>query len=55
MKPYLDLYDYETKRKFRKYFNTEYERDKFERKLQYSKKLIVIESGEEYVYNKKQK
>ena len=31
MKPYLDLYNYEKRTKFRKYFNTEFERDKFEK------------------------
>ena len=39
---YLDLININTKKSFRKYFNTEFERDKFKRKLKYSKKIIVI-------------
>lgn len=38
---YLDLYVVKTKKTFRKYFNTEFERDKFRRKLRYSKNIIV--------------
>lgn len=38
---YLDLYAVKTKKVFRKYFNTEFERDKFRRKLIYSKNIIV--------------
>lgn len=42
MKIYLDLMNLETGKTFRKYFETEFERDKFKRKLKYSKKIIVI-------------
>lgn len=45
MKPYLDLADIKTRRSFRKFFETEFERDKFERKLRYSNKLFVLEKG----------
>lgn len=38
---YLDLYVVKTKKVFRKYFDTEFERDKFRRKLKYSKNIIV--------------
>ena len=39
---YLNLYNVVSKKKFKKYFDTEFERDKFIRKLKYSSKLIVI-------------
>ena len=39
---YLDLLDITTKKTFRKYFKSEYERDKFKRKLKYSTKLMVL-------------
>ena len=39
---YLDLLDITTRKTFRKYFKSEYERDKFRRKLKYSKKLMVL-------------
>ena len=45
MKPYLDLIDIKTRKSFRKLFDTEFERDKFERKLRFSKQLIVLGKG----------
>jgi len=39
---YLELYDLSTNKIFKKYFECEFDRDKFERKLRYSKKLRVI-------------
>lgn len=45
MKPYLDLIDIKTRKSFRKFFDTEFERDKFERKLRYSNKLVILEKG----------
>lgn len=42
MKPYLELYVIGKGYAFKKYFDTEFERDKFRRKLRYSKKLKVI-------------
>ena len=45
MKPYLDLIDIKTRKSFRQFFDTEFERDKFERKLRYSSKLVVLEKG----------
>lgn len=38
----LKLYDVTTEKVFYKYFDTEFERDKFKRKLKYSKKLLVM-------------
>lgn len=38
----LKLYDRTTCKTFYKYFDTEFERDKFIRKLRYSKKLFII-------------
>lgn len=45
MKPYLQLIDITTSNIFFKYFETEFERDKFARKLKFSKKIRVIDSG----------
>lgn len=39
---YLTLIDLQTMKIFKKYFDTEWERDKFERKLRYSKKIKVL-------------
>lgn len=47
---YLDLLDLSTMKQFRKYFETEFERDKFARKLRYSKKLLVLNKINEF-YN----
>lgn len=48
MKIYLELLDLATMKTFKKYFETEFDRDKFERKLRYSKKLKVIGRDETY-------
>lgn len=39
---YLELIDLKTMKIFKKEFSTEWERDKFARKLRYSKKLKVV-------------
>jgi len=38
----LKLFDLTTGKTFYKYFETEFERDKFKRKLKFSKKIKVI-------------
>lgn len=50
MKIYLLIYNSETHKQFFKYFDTEYEKDKFKRKLKYSKKLHVIEDSSDIYY-----
>ena len=40
---YLILLDITTNKTFTKYFETEFEKDKFRRRLRYSKKLLVKE------------
>lgn len=47
MKLYLYLWDTLSNKKFFKYFDTEYDLDKFKRKLKYSKKLVIIEDSRE--------
>lgn len=42
MEIYLLLLDLSTNKQFRKLFTTEFERDKFRRRLRYSRKLRVI-------------
>lgn len=45
----LELYDYTTGKTFIKDFNSEFEKDKFKRKLHYSKKLGVLHDyGDDY-------
>lgn len=44
-KIYLLIYDYTKDKCFKKYFETEFEKDKFKRKLNYSKKLKVLKDG----------
>lgn len=39
---YLELYVINKGYSFKKYFSTEFERDKFKRKLRYSKNIKVI-------------
>ena len=46
-KLYLLLQVIETHKQFFKYFDSEYEMDKFKRKLRYSKKLMLIEDSRE--------
>ena len=47
MKLYLYLWDMLSGKKFFKYFDSEYEMDKFKRKLQFSKKLVILEDSRE--------
>lgn len=45
---YLKLLDIKTNKSFIKYFETEFEKDKFKRKLRYAKRLIVLYDSIEY-------
>ena len=49
-KLYLLLQNRETKKQFFKYFETEYEMDKFKRKLRYSSKIVIIEDSRDLYY-----
>ena len=50
MKLYLVLFDRTTNKTFKKYFNCEFEMDKFIRKLEYSSKLQVVkDSRDDYL------
>ena len=42
----LLLYDLTTKKTFYKYFDTEFERDKFIRRSKYFKKILIIKDWE---------
>ena len=44
---YLVIYDYSADRHFKKYFESEYEKDKFVNKLRFSKKLVVVRDSME--------
>ena len=48
-KLYLLLQKIDDKKQFFKYFETEYEMDKFKRKLKFSKKLVIIEDSREMI------
>lgn len=47
MRLYLLLQDITTNKQFFKYFDCEWEMDKFKRKLKFSRKLIIIEDSRE--------
>ena len=51
MKLYLVLYNRETKKQFTKYFETEYDMDKFKNKLRFSKRLFVIEDSRDIYFS----
>lgn len=51
MKLYLLLMNRDSKKQFFKYFDTEYEMDKFKRKLKYSQKLVIIEDSREMIFD----
>lgn len=50
-KLYLLLQVIDTHKQFFKYFDTEYEMDKFKRKLKFSNKLIIIEDSREMMFD----
>ena len=49
-KLYLLLQIIDTGKQFFKYFDTEYEMDKFKRKLRFSNKIILIEDSRDIYY-----
>ena len=49
-KLYLLLQIIDTGKQFFKYFETEFEMDKFKRKLKYSKKIMIIEDSRDLSY-----
>lgn len=49
-KLYLVLFNRETKKQFTKYFETEFEMDKFKRKLYFSKRLFVVEDSRDIYF-----
>lgn len=51
MKLYLYLWDILSDKKFFKYFETEFEMDKFKRKLHFSKKLVILEDSREMIFD----
>lgn len=51
MELYLILYDTIRDRQFTKYFDTEYEMDKFKKKLQYSEKIFIIKDSRSVMYD----
>jgi len=50
-KLYLLIKDLLSGKQFFKYFNTEFEMDKFKRKLKFSKKLVIIEDSREMIFD----
>lgn len=49
-KLYLLLQDITSGKQFFKYFETEFEMDKFKRKLKYSKRIMLIEDSRDLNY-----
>lgn len=52
-KIYLLLYNRETRKQFFKYFDTEYSKDKFRKKLRYSKRIVVIEDSTDLYFGER--
>ena len=50
MKLYLVLFNRERKKQFTKYFECEYDMDKFKRKLYYSKRIFVVEDSRDIYF-----
>lgn len=50
-KLYLLIMNLRTNKQFFKYFETEYEMDKFKRRIKYSDKLMIIEDSRELNMN----
>ena len=50
-KLYLLLMDVTTKKQFFKYFECEWDMDKFKRKLKFSRKLVIIEDSREMIFD----
>lgn len=50
-KYYLLIMNLRTNKQFFKYFETEYEMDKFKRRIKYSDKLMIIEDSRELNLN----
>ena len=50
-KIWLVLYNKEKKNYFTKYFDTEFEKDKYKRRLKFVKNLIVIEDSTDVNWN----
>lgn len=42
---YLRLYDLEKNKEFIKHFESEFEKDKFKRKLKYSRKVMIVDEN----------
>lgn len=49
-KIWLVLLNVETLKRFTKYFETEFEKDKFKEKLRFSKKIYIIEDSSDIYY-----
>lgn len=52
MKIWLVIYNRETKFTFTKYFETEFEKDKFKRKIKYIPELLLIEDSTDIWFTK---
>lgn len=47
---YIRLYDLEKNKEFIRHFDTEFEKEKFKRKLKFSRKLMIIEENDTESY-----
>ena len=50
-KIYLILLDRKSNKSFKKYFDTEFSKDKFKRRMYYSKRLIVLKDSKNENYD----
>lgn len=47
---YLRLYDLEKSKEFIKHFDTEFEKEKFKRKLKFSRRVMIVEENDTEAY-----
>ena len=47
---YIRLYDTEKQKEFIKHFETEFEKDKFKRKLRYSRRVMIVDESDTESY-----
>ena len=50
---YIRLYDTEKQKEFIKHFETEFEKDKFKRKLRYSRRVMIVDESDTESYRQK--
>ena len=50
MKIWLVIYNINSKKQFTKYFDTEYEKDKYKRKIKHISNLLIVEDSTDIMF-----